>query len=467
MDDEFLPSLFLQMRGTVGLTRFFMPSEAFLAWAREAARGRDVYDVGAGAGHVALALAQCGVRVHALDLGRPSPLLMPTIVADGGQYTYPRGAVVMLARPCHGAFVSRVLARARATGASVWYVGFEKNLAEDLGDELGQFHKALDGAGTAGEAVWIREDTVGSVGRNQEPLLDIVCVDWGVGPLWCEARNGRWYQTSGGYCPAFEGAKILDCKRLTRQAWHRLVDETRIAEERAEWDRIEAAVRAQAGDDWLDIVDPTQPEVVLGRVPRAPFVCDALYRTPAKHLMPPWNTVADVGLKLEGDSPWHTDWYAGSGRRLVEGRYPYDGLFEKAAADALYDIQKRVANFDCHVLAPGPAVPFGVVGREIAVLPDLSPKRLDAIVGALAVIAEQGGATAHLAQIGRERGLPVLRIEGACGKFPPGTPLSVFPDEGRVVIAMIDRFEAPENGDDETLSDDEGFDDCCRPDERA
>lgn len=135
--------------------RFFRPLGSFLSWAREEAGGRVVYDVGAGTGHVSLALSAEGVRVLAIDLG-PSPAsVWQTVSADGGAFAYRPGSVVMLCRPCHGSFPERVVSRAVERGASVWYVGLERNVADDL--DVSRFEVKLFGAGEDGENVWVME----------------------------------------------------------------------------------------------------------------------------------------------------------------------------------------------------------------------------------------------------------------------------------------------------------------------
>lgn len=73
------------------------------------------------------------------------------------------------------------------------------------------------------------------------------------------------------------------------------------------------------------------------------------------------------------------------------------------------------------MLSPGPIVTGPIVHGKpgmtphgaVVVLPDLRPSWLPVIEHAAAVITEEDGATAHLANVGRERSLPIIRWPGA------------------------------------------------------
>lgn len=99
-------------------------------------------------------------------------------------------------------------------------------------------------------------------------------------------------------------------------------------------------------------------------------------------------------------------------------------------------IQKVVGGFPCAVLVGGDTV-YGVVGREIAVVPDLHPDRLEQVLRSSAVVTERGGAVAHLANVARERSIPMIRVDDAVRLFPPGAHLMVKPEEGRVEMMAV------------------------------
>lgn len=69
----------------------------------------------------------------------------------------------------------------------------------------------------------------------------------------------------------------------------------------------------------------------------------------------------------------------------------------------------------------------GSVGDEICVLHDMHPSNVALLFGCRALLVENGGATVHLAQVARERGVTVLLVPDAVTKYPRGTWLDVAP----------------------------------------
>lgn len=188
---------------------------------------------------------------------------------------------------------------------------------------------------------------------------------------------------------------------------------------------IRTKVLEQAGDDTF--------ELLPGRaVPRAPFWNWALGRTSLKHLAPPWDCVSPSGMKLPNDDPYHTDWMLGGGFDLRED-YKHDAPVYDAALDKMWAIQNEVGDFQCAVLNGGQEV-RGFVGTDIAVVPDLSADRIDILKWAKAIITEQGGQLAHLAQVALEKSIPVMRVPNAMTAFPEKTELTLHPDEGRIHV---------------------------------
>lgn len=64
-------------------------------------------------------------------------------------------------------------------------------------------------------------------------------------------------------------------------------------------------------------------------------------------------------------------------------------------------------------------------------------------MNAAAVITEAGGATAHLAQIGRDRFLPIVLVVGARTKYPAGTTVEVSTLTRRVTAIEINDLKDP------------------------
>jgi phosphohistidine swiveling domain-containing protein len=176
---------------------------------------------------------------------------------------------------------------------------------------------------------------------------------------------------------------------------------------------------------------------VVAEVPRAPFVCWVLNRTTLAHLMPRWEPVSRSGMKLQGDCRFHSDWWFGAGFGTDGGAYDRCSPLHEAAMNARSEIQHELGGFQCAVLSGGEDV-YGTVGHDIAVVPDLRPERLDEILRCKAVITEAGGVGAHLAQVGRERSLPIVRVKGAVATFKKGMSLCVLAGEGRVEVNVVD-----------------------------
>jgi phosphohistidine swiveling domain-containing protein len=173
-------------------------------------------------------------------------------------------------------------------------------------------------------------------------------------------------------------------------------------------------------------------------IPRAPFMHWAFARMKMyANQLPPWTPISPVGMKMQLDDPHHTDWVIAAGfdpqdRRIYRSG---NGSFNDAAMNLAHELQDKFdAPSDVHVLVDGPHA-SGTVhhGKKkqpspdgaIVVLPNLHPDYLEAIVDAAGVITEEGGAVAHLAQVGRERNLPIVRIAGAIERFNPGDEVSI------------------------------------------
>ena len=134
---------------------FFEPRRRFVDWAATRWAGRLVYDVGAGRGHVAKALADAGLLLDAFDVSRRPTLDFPVRLENAANVVYEPESVVMLCRPCHGTFPETVVEMALERGVNeIAYIGFEDRLVGDLGDLAASFQCALEDAGHDREAVW-------------------------------------------------------------------------------------------------------------------------------------------------------------------------------------------------------------------------------------------------------------------------------------------------------------------------
>lgn len=215
------------------------------------------------------------------------------------------------------------------------------------------------------------------------------------------------------------GADPLLMDDFARGAVAELTKEAKRASEEA---RIREEVQRIAGDDTFDLTFRGQ----VHRVPRKPFECWALGRSNLAHMAPAWKPVSRSGLKLQMDDEYHTDWLLGGGFALGDA---YDDELTSLAWGLRLDLQAKLGGYECTVVNAPPDVMFytGEVGVDVVVLPDLSPRHAELVMGdaVRAVVAEQGGALAHVAVVGRERGLIVLRVPGALASFPVGCKVTI------------------------------------------
>lgn len=79
----------------------------------------------------------------------------------------------------------------------------------------------------------------------------------------------------------------------------------------------------------------------------------------------------------------------------------------------------------------------GVVGDDIVVLPNMHPSHAMAVMQARGVVAEVGGALAHLAVVCREMGTTMMVLPDACTTLTPGMRVTL--DPARCEILVLDR----------------------------
>jgi phosphohistidine swiveling domain-containing protein len=248
-----------------------------------------------------------------------------------------------------------------------------------------------------------------------------------------EAEDGRLAKE----LDRLEQIKTLEAQEAEEKAADRRRDDVR----KATLAKYRERILAQAGDDLIELSwdevrdehDTTVVKYVAGsvRAPRAPFLHWMFHRDMRfTGRIPPWKTICPSGWKMPLDNPYHTDWVVGAGldpedRDLVYHPSPIVEAAYKWAHDWREQFEEKSKMF---VLVEGRAHGRIVHGKlnkavppgSIVVLPHLGPKYLKATIGAVGVIAEVGGETAHLAQVGRERALPMIRWEGALQDFAEG-----------------------------------------------
>lgn len=226
--------------------------------------------------------------------------------------------------------------------------------------------------------------------------------------------------------------------------------------------RIGEAVRVKADGDTISM---TLQDGRVVYIPRVPFTCWAMRREHPE-LCPPWTPVSPSGLYMTGDDPLHSDWYFGMAgadgngiftdkktayddnvnrpawdlrakieEELLDGvkqeqNAPYSGLLANLAQLASQTIKATtIVNAGIHT---------GIIGDDVAVLPDLSTPRLHEVEGKKAIITEQGGELCHLAIVAGGLGMTVLRVADACNTFQPGMRVVLDPVRRTIVIDTDD-----------------------------
>jgi len=152
---ELAAFLGVSVGGTIPAIRFFGPRPRFIQYMAANYRGRLLFEIGAGAGHVARALADSGLRITALDLYHQDFEEFPITIADATTYKYPPESIIMFCRPSHEGFVGKTIERALKCGVSeILYVGLPVNRRHDLGCYSIGFRRILIDVGRKRENVY-------------------------------------------------------------------------------------------------------------------------------------------------------------------------------------------------------------------------------------------------------------------------------------------------------------------------
>lgn len=125
MRNEFEIEIRRGLIGTeLGSCQFFDPLPEFTKYMTTL--DAPIIDVGAGAGQVTECLVDAGLKAVGIDMHRHMRPVYHVQMADGTDFPYPEDCVVMLCRPCHGAFAEQVIDQAIARKVSmVLYVGLD------------------------------------------------------------------------------------------------------------------------------------------------------------------------------------------------------------------------------------------------------------------------------------------------------------------------------------------------------
>lgn len=332
---------------------------------------------------------------------------------------------------------------------------------------------------------WVKARAEFHCGTHEHPenvMLDgentyVIFESCGEPPHWSKRRNlsaqdavddclraGRSLWERGG-----EPARAISIRAATEEmieaddmedeqaaALRELAEDAESAEYEMLLLQIGDEVRARAAGDTFKL---TLEDGRVVDVPRVPFTRWALLRHDPERA-PAWEPVSPPDLKLPNDDRVHSDWMLGAGLSLrdaystnvnrpawaeagrlqfpeVEEQVPpshapseYPGIF--AALDELRSKSHR------GTVIVNAGTFTGVVGTDVAVLPDLSPLRVPEIEGARAVICEAGGQASHLAIVARGLELTVMLVADACTVFLPGTVVTLDPRSGMITVGEDD-----------------------------
>lgn len=192
----------------------------------------------------------------------------------------------------------------------------------------------------------------------------------------------------------------------------------------------------------LTTFDKVAGRNVTLKVPHRAFVCAALSRAKAHHLMPEYSPRCPSGLKMYNDCRYHSDAWLGAGMAAdlaYDDTVPEQRLF----MDQLYELQRELLSCSFDTLARGSSKQvYGQVihdpalahAEAILVVKSASPEYADAALKCKGVVVETGSKLAHLVVVSREESIPVIRVPNATERFLPGRKLSIDFDEGTVEI---------------------------------
>lgn len=225
--------------------------------------------------------------------------------------------------------------------------------------------------------------------------------------------------------------------RLQEEAFEREVADIR--------SRIAAAADADTEFGWLELsgFDKKAGRKVTLRVPHRAFICAALSRAHARHLMPVYSPVSRSGMKMLNDCVFHTDAWLGCGQDPDEAynqELPEQCLF----MDKLYELQRERLNFPFDVLAHGKENfvagevihdPDEAAKDKILVLDQARPEFAPAALKCAGVIVQTGSKLAHLVVVSREESIPVVRLPDALHRFPEGRRVSIDFTDGKVELS--------------------------------
>lgn len=193
---------------------FFRPTRNF--WKQiDRYKDKTIIEVGCGAGFLSRQMLHKNFKSVPLDIQIIETQVRGTHHIDAIEFPYESDMVVLFCRPSHGDWVELAMNRALEAGATIIYVGLQKNLELDLGDLRGQFHQRDDNVGEESEVFMVNrtedEEPWHAYKKQPESWWCLVQTPYNSEPWWVEDKGDDqyWHNIAGGYCPRSPKDKVL------------------------------------------------------------------------------------------------------------------------------------------------------------------------------------------------------------------------------------------------------------------
>lgn len=195
------------------------------------------------------------------------------------------------------------------------------------------------------------------------------------------------------------------------------------------------------------------------KVPNRAYMHFALGRSKYRNEnlnLPEYSAISCCDLKMGNDDPLHTDAWLGAGLDLDKA-YDHDSWQYKLFFNNVWTLQDQLLDNDFNILNRSDLKKFkGLTvsphnfesiskGERILVIPHLGVEFEVAALQCDAIICETGGKLAHLAIVGREFGIPIIRMENATLKFCLHQEIVIDLLEGKISYSNDDKKPAIKN----------------------